>query len=65
LHYQAIKIFGQLERKKEVVQYWKELRERTGVLDIMALLIMPVQRFLRHKLLLEVSIEHFKTVSLQ
>jgi hypothetical protein len=37
------------------VQYWKELRERTGVLDIMALLIMPVQRFLRHKLLLEVS----------
>jgi FYVE/RhoGEF/PH domain-containing protein 5/6 len=52
-HYQAIKTFGILERKKEVVQYWKELRERTGVLDIMALLIMPVQRFLRHKLLLE------------
>lgn len=43
----------ELERKKNVSEWLKDMREKYGPLDLMSLLIQPIQRIPRYKLLIE------------
>jgi len=53
-HQQCIKQMLKLEyQKPSFIQYLNQIRDREGVLDLMSLLIQPVQRIPRYKLLLE------------
>lgn len=59
-HHQAIVKVTELEKRGPFAQFLATARERPECenLDLLALLITPVQRILRYKLLLEDMIRH-------
>ncbi len=64
-HQDAIALMLELEHKKDsVVALLKSIRDQMDILDLMSLLIQPVQRVPRYILLLDVSSQYLMVIIL-